>query len=164
MDEQAGSYFTFGEAFLQEHGVLRPDQRIDYVLYNFLRKGKTDPRPQNEKGQYLNKRTKAQEKANLPADVSKNQPSPLFHREMVFRGDADRKSLFNRTWYQWEEMELIAAGELHAHKNPTADCKWDCQFKDMCELHESGSDWEAYRDSMFTVWDPYAAHEDKATD
>lgn len=150
LDEQAGAYWTFGQMFLQATGVLAEDEILDFVLYNRLRKAKPDPRQQNELGQYLNKN----------GTVSKRQPPPLFKREYAWRTDAERQSVYDRVVHQVKEMALVRSGELAVYKNPGKSCGW-CEFRDMCEVHESQSDWEAVRDATMTTWDPYADHNDQ---
>jgi PD-(D/E)XK nuclease superfamily len=161
MDEQAGSYWTFGPEYLRQKGYLTKGQKLDGILYNFLRKGFKDTRPQNELGQYLNKRTKAQEKAGLPAEVSKTQPPPLFRRQMVYRSDADRMALLGRVREQAVEMDMVRKGLLPATKSIIQGCTgmFGCSFRDMCELHETGGDWEYFKKTMMTEWDPYMIHE-----
>lgn len=148
MDEQAGSYWTFAPEYLRAQGHLKKNEDLDFILYNFLRKGKADQRPQNEQGMRLNK----------DGSVSKQQPSPLFHREYVYRSKESRASLYDRVVNQVMAMEKIRSGEVPVTKNPTKECRYMCSFKDMCQLHEEGADWEAFRDGMFKVWEPYAAH------
>jgi len=144
MDEQAGSYWAVGPTFFGHKNL----PELDFVLYNFLRKGKKDDRPTNELGQHLNK----------DGTVSKKQPSPLFHREVVRRGPGSSESVLNRIVDQANEMRLVDAGELPPLKTITQDCSWQCDFFDMCELHERGADWQEYRRLEMTTWDPYAAH------
>ena len=149
LDEQGGSYWAYGPDWLKSRNILKRGQTLDFILYNFLRKGKPDERPRNEKGLCLNQ----------DGSVSKRQPPPLFHREYMFRNNAMRANLMKRVEHQAWEMSLVRSGELEAYKNPTANCRWDCQFKDMCELHERGDDWESFRDAMFRRWNPYEAHD-----
>lgn len=144
MDEQAGSYWAFAPYVLEAE--LLP--KLDFVLYNFLRKGKLDDRPQNEDGYYLNK----------DGSISKRQPSPLFHRELVRRTTAQRANTMRRVEEQAFEMQLIDQGFLKPVKTITRDCYWQCQFADMCELQECGGDWEGYKKVAMTTWNPYEAH------
>ena len=183
MDEQAGSYWAFAPAWFGSKGL----PELDFVLYNFLRKGKLDTRPQNAKGQYLNKPTKPvliakceEEGIEVPkaakvdnlivllenegfeplllGEPSKNQSTPLFHREVVRRSKASGQSVINRVVQQAKEMQMIDAGILEPLKTITSDCSWQCDFFDMCELHERGADWQEYRKLEMTTWDPYEAH------
>lgn len=144
LDEQAGSYWAFAPYVMEAKDL----PKLDFVLYNFLRKAKADDRPQNEDGFYLNK----------DGTVSKRQPSPLFHREIVRRGKSRADSVLLRVKRQAEEISWIDQGEMDVWKTPNQDCHWQCDFYDMCVLHEQGQDWESYRDATMTRWDPYAAH------
>lgn len=151
LDEQAGSYWAFAPDFLKAQGVLKEDENLDFVLYNFLRKGMPDQRPQNEKGQYLNK----------DGSVSRIQPPPLFKREIVYRGNAERRNTMLRVIKIAKLMKKARGGRFPIYKIPTRDCSWQCEFVDMCELHESGGDWQSLKRSTMTKWDPYEAHEEK---
>lgn len=148
MDEQASTYWTFGPEWLWDNGILKPNEDMDFILYNFLKKKRKDTREQNKDGLYLNQN----------GSVSKVQPGPLFHREIVYRNEAMRQAMWRRTEEQVWEMQLVREGTLAVYKNPTSDCKWDCQFRDMCELHERGADWESFRDGTMTDWSPYEIH------
>lgn len=57
------------------------------------------------------------------------------------------------------EMRLCRSGKLGVYKNPDRHCGY-CEYRDMCEIHESGGDWEAIRDQLFTTWNPYEDHQD----
>lgn len=153
MDEQAGSYWTFTPDWLRKQGVLTKKQDLDFILYNFLRKGMEDTRKKNAAGQRLNKN----------GSVSKRQPNPLFYRELVYRTEHARQALRERAVGQVQLMSMVRSGALPILKNPTDDCKF-CPYKDMCELHEAGADWEQYRDAMFHTWNPYEAHLDIPTE
>lgn len=154
-DDQASSYWSLVPAFLQARGILKPGQDIAFIEYNFLRKALKDQRPQNAEGHYLNKN----------GTVSKTQPAPLFHRERVWRGDRDRLAFLRRINEVAQEMSLVRQGKLPVYKNPSSaypdqHCR-GCAFRDMCELHEIGSDWKAYRNQVMGKWDPYEAHREE---
>lgn len=149
LDEQAGTYHALAGDWLVEQGILPEGDRIDFILYNFLRKALGDERPRNEAGQYLNKPTKkalqracaehdlpqsgkvedlikALEKRKVDwqqyGEISKSQPPPYFVREPVYRDEADRESLLFRIRAQaWEMMEA-EAGRLPIYKRPTGGC------------------------------------------
>lgn len=147
LDEQAGSYWAFMPSWLESKGISKT---IDYILYNFLRKAKPDTRPTNSLGQALNQ----------DGSISKKQPAPYFRREMVYRSDGDRANLMRRVMNELREMEMVKAGKLAVYKNPAEHCRW-CPYRDMCEVHETGSDWEAMRDSMYLIGEPYMDHEEE---
>lgn len=145
LDEQAGAYWAFGNMYLRHIGVLKKGQILDMILYNFLRKSKRDDRPQNEDGIYLNK----------DGSISKKQPPAYFERVPVYRDEYDSKQVLRRIQMESWEMRMAREGKLPIYKNPTRDCAWDCQFIDMCELHETGGDWKEYAEQMFKQEDPY---------
>jgi hypothetical protein len=91
-------------------------------------------------------------------DISKSQPLPNFHRETVWRTRAERRTQLRRI--QDEALHMQAARErvLPILKNPTKDCKWDCDFFQMCQLHEQGDDYKEFMRGMYVRRDPYADH------
>lgn len=147
MDEQAGTYWTFGPVWLKHVGVLAEGEDLDFILYNRLRKAMPDHRPTNEAGEALNQN----------GTVSKRQPTPMYKREYTFRGTGDRASLQQRVIDQMREISLVKRGKLPIYKNPGDACNF-CEFREMCEVHEVQSDWEAVADATMTRWDPYEAH------
>lgn len=151
LDDQAGTYLLVANDVLRAEGVLGKKERIAGVLYNFLRKAKPDPRPQDDHGRYLNK----------DGSVSKVQPPDHFLRHKVYRSRADDKSELKRVRAEAYEMNLVREGRLPIYKNPTKDCSWDCDFFEMCILHETGGDWEELRDLTMKTWDPYEDHVDE---
>lgn len=162
LDEQAGSYWTYGPPWLVKRGILKKKDvgRFKGILYNYMRKGLPDERPRNAEGLYLNKPTKA----HPEGEVSKNQPSPLFHRPpLVYREEEQRRAMHERIIAEAREMLAVKEGELEAYKNPgpmfMPNCR-GCGYRDICLLHESGHDWEAMRDATMEVWDPYKDHLD----
>lgn len=152
LDEQAGSYWTYGPKWLRRQGILKEGQNLSHIMYNYLRKGKPDARPKNELGQSLNQ----------DGSVSKNQPSPLFVRQVIYRDEADRREMHNRVLAEAREMRECRADPSRVYKNPgplhMPNCR-GCGYRDMCELHETGNDWEAMRDATMEPWNPYDAHE-----
>lgn len=154
-DDQASSYWSLVPSYLQGIGILKPGQDIAFIEYNFLRKALKDQRPRNADGHSLNR----------DGTVSKNQPAPLFHRERVWRGNRDRIAFLRRINDVAQEMSLVRRGKLPVFKNPGSaypdqHCR-GCAFRDMCELHEIGSDWKAYRNQVMGKWDPYEAHREE---
>lgn len=155
LDEQATAYWTFGVDFLIAHKLIKPREQdmLDGMLYTMLAKSKKDSRETNSEGLALNK----------DGTVSKVQPKPRFHRELVYRGKADREAARLRVCQEFLEMEAVKAGEMAAYKSPGLgypgmQCK-ACTFSDLCEIDEAGQDWTEARDLTMTKWDPYSAHE-----
>jgi hypothetical protein len=166
LDEQTTAYWTWGVEWLEATRILSRQQmqKLDGMLFTFMRKAKSDPRPQDAFGRYLNKPTKAQEEAGEPGDVSKSQPPPYFHREVMYRSDADRSKARQRAIRQFIEMDAAKRHpERLVYKQPGTGFPRQvcvgCEFRDMCELHEIDADWESQRDATMTTWDPYDAHE-----
>jgi hypothetical protein len=92
-------------------------------------------------------------------EPSKLQPKPLFARFALDFGQREKASINRRIRVEAGEMARCRAGLLPIYKNPTKDCKWDCSFKDACEIHEMGGDFESVLDFEFTEWNPYDGHE-----
>lgn len=183
LDEQNGAYWTYAPEYLRSLGVLKKSEMPHFMLYNRLRKDTADTRPANEHGVRLNKPSKAALEACLvelgvdrpkgakvadlaalvaaegqdPAQLgepSLSQPAPLFKREYIMRGAGDRVSVDRRTRAIAREISLINEGKLEVYKQPGKHCGY-CEFREMCEVHESGTDWESLKDNMFRVSDPY---------
>lgn len=152
MDEQAGTYWTFAPKWLWQHGYLEKGVYPESILYTFLRKAMPDTRPTNEAGLAL----------NMDGSVSKKQPAKNFDRFPIFRDEADRHTMHKRVLEEALRMELIRYGLFKPIKSPgplyMPNCR-GCGFKDMCELQETGGDWEEFRDATMITWDPYGAHE-----
>ncbi len=189
LDEQAGAYWRYGRQALYDTGLLRHDRQLNGILFNFLLKKMPDDRPQNAEGFYLNQPGKAAlvdyaigrkpkmeprikkmtvaelikligpDKAAQLGDVSKQQPGPLFYRAQVWRNDAEGDSVHLRVLQQYREMRERRRGKLAIFKSPSKFNCAMCGFRDMCELHESGADWESLRDATMAPWEPYAEHE-----
>jgi len=132
MDEQAGGYWTYGVDWLYDQGILLPSQELAGITFNFVRKAKPDDRPVNELGQRLNQ----------DGSVSKNQPAPYFVRHTTWRGSYDREYMKHRTLEEVREINLARRGKLAILKTPGQFTCSMCGVRDICELHETGNDWE----------------------
>lgn len=153
LDEQGGTYVTVATHVCREQGLIGPDEAIEEITYNFLRKGKKDERATNEKGQSLNN----------DGTVSKNQPSPLFVRLPISRSLGEQRTQLERIADEIEVMNEFRTGNLPLWKNPTRDCSWDCDFYEMCVLDESNpDDAEEFKRAVYRVEDPYDAHRKSA--
>jgi PD-(D/E)XK nuclease superfamily len=153
MDEQVGAYWTYGPRWLRLKGFLKSGERLDGIIYNWLRKAKApDPDELDDMGRKLNK----------DGSVSKRQPPPYFARQLTFRGDIEAERVKQRVRQEISDMLEARGDPLRVYKNPGPsffpNCKF-CSFRDMCELHETGNDWEAFKKAAFVNWDPYDAHE-----
>lgn len=153
MDDQGGAYWAVANAVLRDKGILKGQEFIKGITYNFLRKSLPDDRERNAAGQAL----------NLDGTISKRQPAVLFQREFVRRTPAQRKVQLQRIAAEVENMNEFRYRNLSLFKNPTRDCSWDCAFKEMCELHDSGGDWKEFRSAVYTKQDPYQEHRKSAS-
>ena len=55
LDDQAGSYWAIASHELQKAGILKGNDEIVGIRYNFMRKALADERPRNAEGYYTNK-------------------------------------------------------------------------------------------------------------
>lgn len=147
LDEQQASYWALGYQWAVATGLIPAKAPMKGVLYNRLRKAFADTRPQDENGHRLNK----------DGTKSKNQPTPLFKRELVYRTPEERAGTIRSIMNEAREMKMVRSGRLAVYKRPDKHCTY-CEFRDMCEVHESGGDWLAMKDGLYKNWDPYDAH------
>lgn len=154
LDEQGTGYWTWGCDWLINEKIIGPRQvqALDGMLYTFLRKAKRDDREEDSEGYKLNQ----------DGTRSGRQPSPRYHRELIYRSESEREKARIRFINEVLEMMAVRAGVLEAYKNPetgaNGHCGW-CPQRDVCELHEAGVDWETLSELTMTEWDPYSVHE-----
>lgn len=168
LDDQAGSYWALATQTLREKGLIGKRESLKGIEYNFLLKflPPQDDRPINADGLRCNKPTAAELREfgpDFPGSPSKRQPKPLdqrFMRYRVHRTPGERKSQIERIANEAAVMNLYRTKQLPLIKNPTRDCSWDCDFKNLCEVHERGGDWQDFKRIAYRVEDPYAAHRD----
>jgi len=148
LDLQTDTYFAVAEIVLKAKGIMREDEHLDGIMFNYLKKTMPDNRLQDEHGKYLNK----------DGSVSKLQPGPAFLRYPAWRSQRQRVKALEDIKSEVELMQMYRSGRLNVTITPTKDCRWDCAFYQMCQLHQSGDDWEEFRDAMFIRQDPYMDH------
>lgn len=148
LDEQSGTYWTYGPGYLRHTGQIAEDDELEFITFNRLRKAFKDQRPTNAEGHALNK----------DGTVSKKQPAPLFKRSSVFRSAADANILDKRIQAVHAEMVMIRNKKLSVYKSPGRHCGY-CEFRHVCEIHENGGDYKEMFKQMFTKWSPYEDHE-----
>ena len=146
-DDQTGTYIAVSTSYLRKLGFISDKEAVVGAIWNYLRKGKPDPRPTNEKGQALNK----------DGSVSKVQPSPLFWREDLRRNKHNRLRQISRIADDAEAMAAVRDGQVPITKNPDQHCAW-CDFKELCAVDEDGGDVEQFKKDVFRVQDMYADH------
>ena len=142
LDDQAGAYFMVATQALRSQGLIGKNEELQGIMYNFLRKGLPDVRPKNAEGLATNKPVRAhyvealcdigedrkglskltisdldllakKKKLQVIGEVSKVQPTPLFHREPVWRSAGER-----RTTYYGTPAEAIHRKAMKGHKIP----------------------------------------------
>jgi len=146
LDDQGGSYWAVASQLLRSAGILKPDEHIAGIIYNFLRKSMPDDRPQNEEGLYLNK----------DGGVSKRQPPQSFKREPVERSPLEQATQIQRIADEVAVMNAVRAKTIPVTKTPTKDCP-RCPFWIPCNLHERGNQ-HAFHEVMkanYRQEDPY---------
>jgi hypothetical protein len=183
LDEQASAYWTFGVEWLYANGLLKPDQKLWGMMFNFLRKAAKDERPRNDDGHYLNKPEKKPllevfkregrtvpkgatvddliailgDRALLLGEISKTQPAKYFHREPVWRDEYDRQQVRRRVLDEMRDMTAVMdpANPTSAYKNPSQMNCPGCGYRDVCELHEAGQDWKEMVKHTMETWKPF---------
>lgn len=147
-DDQVGTYISTSTGFLRKANLIRPDEAVTGVIFNYLRKSKPkDDRPTNEAGQFLNK----------DGSVSKNQGVPLFWREEVPRNKANRIRQVVRIADDAETIQAVRSGAIPVTKSPGEHCAW-CDFRDLCDIDEDGGDVKQFINDAFKTQDMYADH------
>ena len=150
-DDQAGTYIAVGTHYLRHQGLIKKNEAIDGMIFNYLRKAKPPDKPRNAQGQVLNK----------DGSVSKVQPAPLFWREQVMRGKANRMRQVERIAEDAEQIARARLGLIPILKAPGEHCNW-CDFSDLCDIDENGDDFAGFVDSVFKSQDQYADHREGA--
>lgn len=52
-----------------------------------------------------------------------------------------------------DEHRGLLAGDAHLFPNPTKDCSWDCDYREICPMVDDGSDWESVVEFEFVSTD-----------
>jgi hypothetical protein len=151
MNEQATAYWTHAVPWMREQGLInaRIFNDMSGLYFNFLRRARREDRPMNELGQALNK----------DGTVSKRQQAVRFHREPTYRSEGDRERMMQRTLDDYQEITMVENGELPIKKMPDPFKCGMCGWLDICELHETGADWDVLLEGITEEWNPYAEHE-----
>jgi Zierdtviridae exonuclease len=145
LDDQASAYWTWGVDWLYENRMLKPDQKLAGMLFNFLRKAEPDPRPKDPAGRCLNK----------DGTISKQQPPPYFIRQPIYRDEYEREVVRERAIQEYNEMRAVRGGLVPAYKSPSPFNCPNCWLLDICELHEVGADYQELIENTASKWDPY---------
>jgi hypothetical protein len=124
-------------------------------LYNYLRKAVADIRPTDDKGKYLNR----------DGSISKSQPAPLFHREVVERNVSEVNRQFSRLRDDALWMQAMRDGSMPITKNTSFRCP-QCRFFELCQADEKGNKRgvETIKSTVYTQQDPYSDHRKSAAE
>lgn len=159
IDDQARPYAAMAQPALRKAGVIRPDETVRGIMYNFIRKAFPDTRKTNEQGHYLNRN----------GTVSKKQPPPYFLRHPVHVTDKAKAVTLRRLQGEALVMagirQAIIEGRIDPKwipKTPHKSCPKFCEFFKICRLEEEGADITDMRRNMFVQRDPYLYEEDTA--
>lgn len=157
IDNQARPYGAMAEPALRKAGVLRQGENIKGIVYNFLRKGFSDQRPTNDKGQSLNK----------DGSVSKVQPAALFLRKRITMTTKAKLITLRRVQsdavFLTELTKRLRAGTVKGENLPKTShysCPKMCPFFDMCVAEEEGTDIRDMERELYIRRDPYLHHEE----
>lgn len=186
INDQAGSYLWVAKEVLVHKGILKKKDNIEGLVFNALKKAMPDTRPIDPvTGLATNKPTKqhyldalgfttapkgttvaaleqmASERGiRVYGEPSVNQPTPLFHREEVWRSPRERVSQAQRVQAEALVMNEMREGRLPLYKTPTEDCV-RCQLFEYCELDEQNpEEAKEFASTVLTVRDPYRDHRD----
>jgi hypothetical protein len=162
IDDQARPYGAMAERSLREQRIIRRGQSFRGILYNFMRKALPDERPQNDKGQYLNKDL---------VTVSKRQPPPYFVRRKITMTKKAKIITLNRLAGETFEITAITLAlrtkEISPDilkKTPHKSCEKTCPFFNMCVAEEEGTNIRDMERLMFRREDPYLYHAESTED
>lgn len=150
LDDQAGSYLGFATTALREEGILKAQQQLEGIVFNYARKAIPTDKPRNVFGQVLNK----------DGEVSKRQPAKLYLRHTSYRSAEQTRSQAKRVLDEAHMMGLQRRGRLPIIKNTRYDCPRQCEFFRLCASHEEGdSAWAVFL-SDYEKRDPYSGYEE----
>lgn len=167
LDEQASLYLVVATQTLRDIGLIGPKEVVHNMVYNYLQKTMSDPRPRNEDGLVCNKPkkenyiasllaagvelealekisvkdlTKLAEDAKLAVfgDPSAVQPAPRFTRKLVARNTREMRAQVRRLRQDLMLVDAVERELIPVTKNPTRDCGF-CEFSQLCILDEQGS-------------------------
>lgn len=160
IDDQARPYGALAEMELRRQGLIRKNEKLKGIIYNFLRKGMPDERATNEQGQALNKN----------GTVSKRQSVPLFKRHVVLLGDKAKAATLRRKRMEILEItgmtRMLKDGTIQPrwlNKTPHWSCPRQCEFFAICTLEEDGADTTDMERSLYVRQNPYLYDEEHDT-
>jgi PD-(D/E)XK nuclease superfamily len=147
LDDQASGYFMAAEIVLRHKGMIGPDEHLNGIMYNYLRKMLPDDRPRDENGMALNK----------DGSISKRQDTTRFMRYPVWRSVQQRARTREALINEAQLMAMYRNKQLAVTKTTNQDCVW-CPHFQLCQLHEADADWKEFEVAMYDRRDPYEDH------
>lgn len=87
---------------------------------------------------------------NHLASMETPESDRFIRREVIYRNETFK---VNEERKIFEEIRDMTDPDLKLYPNPTRDCTWDCQYKDVCIAMDDGSDWEFMIESGFEKWE-----------
>jgi hypothetical protein len=185
INDQAGSYLWVAPEILRHLGIFGKKDVLEGLVFNALKKAMPDKRPVNADGLSTNLPKKEDYIAALTArDIhvpakgtldglaaiaeqfhikvfgqpSMKQPSPLFHREEIWRSPEERVKQASRVQAEALAMKQMRDGTLSIWKTPTEDCV-RCKIFEYCQLDESSvEDGKILAKNTLVKRDPYRDH------
>lgn len=186
-DDQLGTYISVINAFLRAKKIISDKQEVKEFIFSFARKAKPLDGTRDDKGRLRNNPQKkhyidaisthlksadfVSTKDTLETlaktaqglgltvygEVSANQGSPLFWRDIVHRNKANRARQISRIADDAEVMAGVRNKSIPLLKTPGDHCNW-CSFNDLCDIDEDGGDTETFIKDFYKVEDRYADH------
>ena len=77
--------------------------------------------------------------------ILREKPNTFYQREKVRRNQAEIRNA--GAWLYYEAIDMLNDPFLYA--NPTWDCKWKCDFRDICKAMNRNDDVEFMLENMF---------------
>jgi hypothetical protein len=152
IDDQARPYMAMAERGLKKAGIIKADQYLKGIMYNFIRKALPDERETDEQGRSLNN----------DGTVSKRQPIPILRRvPLVLTTQATNialKRLKNEVYVINRLTRAIRNGDIDPHiiaKTPHSSCVKFCPYFAMCVTEEQGGNISHMQQTMYRCQDPY---------
>lgn len=152
IDTQNGGYLAIATHQLRKDGIIRSDEAVRDLIYNFVRKARYPDKERNRFGEFLNK----------DGSVAKRQPPPFFDRHVVSKTARERNQQIINIGNEALHMKAFVDKRLPLHKNPTKDCSWDCSFFTLCQIDEVQGNVEETKRALFKKEDPYTEYYENA--
>jgi hypothetical protein len=187
-DDQTGTYIAVSTVVLRRMGLISDKEAVVGAIWNYLRKGKPDPRPKDALGRCTNKPTKTHYVEQLEVKLmgydgytlKKMKVDELEALAAQYKievlGDVSLTQPSDLFWRidlrrnrhnRLRQLERIAddAETIAAIKSGRipvlknpAEHCGWCEFKELCSVDEDGGDVEQFKKDVFRKRDMYADH------